>query len=535
MDSPASEDSGEPPLKSSSLDTVAAGYWTVEVDGVPLVDDQGALVRSSRMDKAILDAIAAKLKNPASVVLVKQPDLRVDGDVDCGEEEEPPEEPPGNGEEPPPEPVPPGLPGTPQVEQTGTMQATATWAPGEGAEKYKVRWGDRVGGAEPFEQEVLGTSVVIFPSVSDADFVGFICVTSVGPTGLESAEPACADIDLPQMAGRPENLTLEAEGDQVRASWDPAERADGYRVRVSDEDGQTTDTQETTETSLLLSLEDGDGVIVTARRGEWWSGLQSNFEVWEAPTAPENPSPIVDFAVEEMGVDFAILRWTLPDDGTGEPANADVRFGTPTLQWGSAWPDRSRVATPAEGAEVGDVIRHTISGLTPDAPYEFRAVPFRGTLNEDAVFGTITGRVSGSTLEEPPPPPPELDDETMTILRLNPPDAEFTFTALGEELELIYVRQETDERIYAAVETPDETRGWVEASWDGNQLRLLSGAPFVPDDDAGFSVQIGDPEIAELESNFLCYELPDSWDEGDPIVLAEADNPEAGVPWVENQ
>ena len=93
------------------------------------------------------------------------------------------------------------------------------------------------------------------------------------------------------------------------------------------------------------------------------------------------------------------LAFTEVDDGTGLAASYDVRYAPSPIAWGSAQTvTRGSCAAPVAGSSVGSTKFCTITGLSRSARYDVQLVPFRGTLNVSAVFGSLSNVASGSTL-----------------------------------------------------------------------------------------------------------------------------------------
>jgi hypothetical protein len=110
------------------------------------------------------------------------------------------------------------------------------------------------------------------------------------------------------------------------------------------------------------------------------------------------PAPVTDLSAAVQDSGSVELTYTAVDDGTGQPAKYEIRLATPTMSWGSA----AAVATgscagPLEGVEAGQPRTCTVTGLTPETAYQFQLVSYRGTLNQDAVFGVLSNIVSAST------------------------------------------------------------------------------------------------------------------------------------------
>ena len=128
-------------------------------------------------------------------------------------------------------------------------------------------------------------------------------------------------------------------------------------------------------------------------------------------TAPviTKPGTVVDLAVAGVTDTSATLSFTEVNDGTGSPASYDVRFAVSPLSWGSAPAvTRGVCATPLAGKAIGGKRTCTVLGLSPATAYGFQLIAFRGTLNVNAVFGSLSNSASGTTAtgqaQQPQPP-----------------------------------------------------------------------------------------------------------------------------------
>jgi hypothetical protein len=118
-----------------------------------------------------------------------------------------------------------------------------------------------------------------------------------------------------------------------------------------------------------------------------------------AAPAQEDPGTVTDLSVASVSDSTVTLTWTEVDDGTGNPAKYALRYGTPTISWGDAYPTEVSV----EGSSIGSPIQYTWEGLEPGTDYEFQLVSYRGTLNVDATFGgwsDVVGATTGDTTTE---------------------------------------------------------------------------------------------------------------------------------------
>src|SRR5438046_745895 len=189
---------------------------------------------------------------------------------------------------------------------------------------------------------------------------------------------------------------------------------------------------------FAASLKDASGNVVTGRSGTWTSsapaaatvgtgGLETAIAAGSATisatsegitgtasvsvTAPviTKPGTVVDLAVAGVTDTSATLSFTEVNDGTGSPASYDVRSAVGPLSWGSAPAvTRGVCATPLAGKAIGGKRTCTVLGLSPATAYGFQLIAFRGTLNVNAVFGSLSNSASGTTAtgqaQQPQPP-----------------------------------------------------------------------------------------------------------------------------------
>jgi hypothetical protein len=107
---------------------------------------------------------------------------------------------------------------------------------------------------------------------------------------------------------------------------------------------------------------------------------------------------VIDLAVVGVTDLSVTLRFTEVNSGLGLPASYEIRYAVGTMSWGSATSvQQGTCATPVVGTAIGAVRTCTVSGLSPSTSYQFQGVAFRGTLNVDAIFGSLSNLVSGTT------------------------------------------------------------------------------------------------------------------------------------------
>lgn len=118
----------------------------------------------------------------------------------------------------------------------------------------------------------------------------------------------------------------------------------------------------------------------------------------EIPFVIVSVGTVNDLRITSVGGTSLTMAYTEIDDGTGQPANMAFRFATPTMSWGSGTDVSSGTcATPVTGTSIGATKSCTITGLSTTTAYQVQAVPFRGTLNQDAVFLALTNVVGATT------------------------------------------------------------------------------------------------------------------------------------------
>src|SRR2546428_641801 len=123
-------------------------------------------------------------------------------------------------------------------------------------------------------------------------------------------------------------------------------------------------------------------------------------------SSPSNPGTVSDLTVAAASDTTVTLAFTEVDDGTGQPASYDVRYGVHPISWGSAADvTRGTCALPVVGSVIGAQRSCTVLGLVSATGYQFQLVAFRGTLNVNVVFGALSNVASGTTAVDPPPVP----------------------------------------------------------------------------------------------------------------------------------
>ncbi|PYO38354.1 MAG: hypothetical protein DMD29_13645 [Gemmatimonadetes bacterium] len=111
-----------------------------------------------------------------------------------------------------------------------------------------------------------------------------------------------------------------------------------------------------------------------------------------------NPGTVSNLAVAGVTATSVTLSFTEVGDGTGQPAQYDIRSAAGTIAWTSAADvTLGTCATPVAGSAIGATRSCTVLGLQSGVAYQFQLVAFRGTLNVNAVFGGLSNVASGTT------------------------------------------------------------------------------------------------------------------------------------------
>jgi uncharacterized protein YjdB len=93
----------------------------------------------------------------------------------------------------------------------------------------------------------------------------------------------------------------------------------------------------------------------------------------------------------------AVLRFTEVNDGTGNPANYQMRLypGAMGWNWGTAAVvAQGTCSAPIQGTSIGAERYCSVSGLQPSTRYDFQIVPFKGDME---TFGALSNVATGTT------------------------------------------------------------------------------------------------------------------------------------------
>lgn len=152
-----------------------------------------------------------------------------------------------------------------------------------------------------------------------------------------------------------------------------------------------------TASGLATALKAGS-VTVTASSGGYKGTASAT--VTSGQTLPA-PGTVSDLATSGATDSSTVLTFTEVNDGSGAPASYEVRYATGTISWGTAAPAVAGTCGPSlAGTSIGNKRSCTVSGLTAGTSYQFQVVAFRGTLNQNAVFGALSNVATGATIAQ---------------------------------------------------------------------------------------------------------------------------------------
>jgi uncharacterized protein YjdB len=229
---------------------------------------------------------------------------------------------------------------------------------------------------------------------------------SDGPTGINNFNSD----DLSADASRVSTVTVSfsttsiAVGDTTRA----AAVLKDYRGQVLDRSVTWSSSNSAVAavdtTGLVTGIAPGSAVIAAVRG--YKSGSASIAVVPAGSPQPTKPGTVTDLKVTAADSNSVTLSFTQVNNGTGQPAQYDVRYATPPIAWGSAPSATSGTCTtPIAGTAIGTPLVCKVLGLQRSSKYDFQLIAFRGTLNLNAVFGSLSNIVSATTTGSAPPPP----------------------------------------------------------------------------------------------------------------------------------
>jgi uncharacterized protein YjdB len=261
-------------------------------------------------------------------------------------------------------------------------------------------------------QPILGPLVTYSSedtSVVQVDGSGRLTATSPGITEVSAKAGSKQGKSTVRVTGKPGSTTTQ--------------------VRVSPATGTAQSGQQLQFTAEIV---DGSGTVLLDRSVFWWSadtriatvdeaGLVTGVDAGTAlinatsdgvtgsaeltveaapPTAAAAPGRVTDLTGVGSTASEIAVRFTEVSDGTGQPANYQVRFGpAPSTNWGTMTPVAiGTCAGVVAGTLVGQSLTCTVAGLLAGASYDIQLVAYRGSMGDGtAVFGEISNSARYAT------------------------------------------------------------------------------------------------------------------------------------------
>ncbi len=147
------------------------------------------------------------------------------------------------------------------------------------------------------------------------------------------------------------------------------------------------------------------------------------------PATSQNPGTVADLSVSGSSSNSLTLRFTSVSDGSGGPANYQIRYAPTPLGygWGSAsLISQGTCAGVVTSTSVGQTVSCTVEGLAPGSSFDFQLVAYRGTIGAGVVFGNLSNIATGQTGASSP--------TTSGTLAISPRGG--TLTSIGSSLQL---------------------------------------------------------------------------------------------------
>ena len=178
------------------------------------------------------------------------------------------------------------------------------------------------------------------------------------------------------------------------------------------------------------------------------SNTVSATPVVEEPTAPGD---VVLSFVSKTENSVTVKVDPESDDGTGSPSKYATRF------WKSAdanpsygFHDTTEFVT--SGVSIGAALNIPVNGLDANTEYQIQTIPFRGTLNVDAIFGAALSNVITQTTNAGSTPPLAPSGLSVVVDSTQQVTHTWTDEATDETSQSIEERNETDGGLFAEIE-----------------------------------------------------------------------------------
>jgi uncharacterized protein YjdB len=183
--------------------------------------------------------------------------------------------------------------------------------------------------------------------------------------------------------------------------------------RAVDWSSSNTSVATVSTAGLVTAVAVGTSQITATSEGKSGSAALS---VTTPPAATTNPGVVQDLKASANDSTTVTLSFSQVDDGAGQPAKYDIRLAVGAISWGSATSvANGSCATPVAGSTIGSQLTCKVLGLKASTNYNFQLIAFRGTLNQDAVFGPLSNVVAVTTTASSAPPPPPMPVASVSI------------------------------------------------------------------------------------------------------------------------
>ena len=293
-----------------------------------------------------------------------------------------------------------------QDSQSGTIYRTVTWSSGNTAVATVSSTGV-VTGVAP------GTAVI---TASRAGKTGSATITVTG-VGITSTAPvASVSVSLSVTTLNPGQFTQA-----IATTYDLANNVlTGRAIAWS---SSNTAVATIDAAGVVTAVAAGTAQIIATSEGKSGS---ATLTVNATSGTTANPGTVTDLKVSAIDSTGVTLTFTQVNDGTGKPAQYDVRYSVAPISWGSATSATSGTcAVPVMGTAIGSPLTCTVLGLRPATSYQFQLIAFRGTLNYNAVFGGLSNVVAATTTSSAsssssPPPGSYNEPAGMTFIDQRP-------------------------------------------------------------------------------------------------------------------
>src|SRR5438034_4478900 len=261
-----------------------------------------------------------------------------------------------------------------QVGQTVQLTATPTDGSGSPLSGRAVTWASSNG----FVATVSGSGLVTAVAVGSA----IITATSEGQSGTSSI--TVTNVPVASVAVTPASATIQVGQTQQLAATLKDASGNTLSGRAVSWSSSSPSVATVSGSGLVTGLAAGSAVITATSEGK------SGTATLTVAAPPGPPGAVTDLVVAAATDTSVTLSFTEVSDGTGQPASYDVRFAVAPISWGSATAvARGTCATPLAGSAIGTKRTCTVLGLSASTAYGFQLIAFRGTLNVDAVFGSL--------------------------------------------------------------------------------------------------------------------------------------------------